>query len=125
MFSLIAIMIGVAVCMIAAHELGHVVATRILGGRWLGVAHKGFMVGVKLAVKPLSPGQLAITLAAGPAAEIFVTVAASLVYPQHTSLWVLIFALQWIGNVIPWGIIPNDGSRLLQLYRRGVIDSPQ
>lgn len=125
MLNLIALMILVAAAMIVAHELGHVAATRMMGGRWLGVARQGFLVGVKLSVAPLSPRQVAATLAAGPTAELLVTMAASVLYPRESTLWLLILALQWIGNVIPWGIIPNDGTRLWQLYKRGAIESPR
>lgn len=118
-------MLLVACAMIAAHELGHVVSTRLLGGTFLGIQRKGFLVGVRLSVQFLSRKQIAVTLAAGPAAEVLVTALVSWLAPQYAALWVLLLALQWIGNVIPWGLIPNDGTRLWQLWRRGAIEIPQ
>lgn len=123
MLSTIFLMLLVALAMLAAHEAGHVAVTRMLGGRWLGFARQGFLIGVRLSVEDLSLGQLALTLAAGPAAEMVVTAAAIVVMPQDGALWFLILALQWIGNVIPWHVIPNDGTRLWQLWRDGSIQS--
>ncbi|PSR23942.1 MAG: hypothetical protein C7B45_01265 [Sulfobacillus acidophilus] len=119
----ILVLLWVACMMIAAHELGHVVVTRILGGRWLGVEHQGWMVGVRLSVRSLSNRQIAVTLLAGPSAEIFVVAMASIIAPQYFHWWVLLLLVQWIGNVIPWGIIPNDGTRLWQLWRHRTIES--
>ena len=119
----IANIIIVALTMLLAHEVGHVGATRLLGGQWLGVTHKGVLVGVRLAVQTLSPRQVAITLAAGPLAEILIAIVATLMAPTQEWLWGLLLGLQWIGNVVPWGIIPNDGTRLWQLWRHGSIQT--
>jgi hypothetical protein len=118
MLETIFVLLLVACTMIIAHELGHVVVTWMVGGRWLGVERQGWMIGVRLSVATLSQRQIGLTLAAGPAAEIVVVAAASTVAPQYFHWWVVLLLLQWIGNVIPWGIIPNDGTRLWQLWRR-------
>lgn len=118
-------MLVVACAMLAAHEAGHVIATQWLGGRWLGVERKGFLIGVRLSIGSLSVPRIALTLAAGPIAEILVTTTAWIIRPQDYALWVLLLALQWIGNVIPWHVIPNDGTRLWQLWKQGAIETPQ
>ena len=121
MLHIVFTMFIVACAMLAAHEFGHVVVTKLLGGQWLGVERQGFLIGVRLSVDSLSISQVALTLAAGPAAEIVIVLICSLVAPQYYALWVLILALQWIGNVIPWHVIPNDGTRLWQLWQHGMI----
>lgn len=123
MLHIVFIMLIVACAMLVAHELGHVVVTRMLGGQWLGVERQGFLIGVQLSVDRLSTSQVALTLAAGPAAEILIVLICSLVAPQYYALWVLILAFQWIGNVIPWHVIPNDGTRLWQLWQHGIIST--
>ena len=122
MLNTVFMLLVVACAMVAAHEAGHALLTRALGGRFLGIHVRGFLVGVRLSVKTLSTRQVAWTLAAGPFAEILVVLAAIVISPKNIHWWLLILALQWIGNLTPWGLIPNDGTRLWQLWRRGAID---
>lgn len=113
-----------ACAMVIAHEAGHVLMACALGGRWLGVEFKGYMLGVKLSVKGLSVRQIACTLVAGPVAEALVAGTATLVWPKDLPLWFLVLILQWIINLIPWGLFPSDGTRLLQIWREGAHWSP-
>ena len=119
MLGTLTLLFVVMAAMLLAHELGHVASTQLLGGRFLGVQTRGLMIGVRLSVSSLSTRQVALTLAAGPAAELPVAVAAVALFPHDYQWWILILALQWMGNVIPWGMIPNDGTRLWQMWKRG------
>lgn len=47
-------LIIVAVAMVVAHETGHVLMTRVLGGRFHGVVFRGAAIGVRLTVDGLS-----------------------------------------------------------------------
>ncbi|NMP24443.1 M50 family metallopeptidase [Sulfobacillus harzensis] len=108
----------VAILMLAAHEAGHVVLTRFLGGRWLGIEFKGIMVGVRLSVKSLSLKQIAWTLAAGPLSETYIVVLACLWRPHDAHWFLLLLGLEWVLNLTPWGLFPNDGTRLWRLWRK-------
>ncbi len=110
-------LLALACAMVLAHETGHVVVTRLLGGRWLGVEFRGWMLGVRLSVKSLSLRQVAWTLVAGPLAEAMVVAAFALIWPAELNWWLLILGLQWMMNLIPWGLIPNDGTRLWRILR--------
>lgn len=108
----------VAVAMLVAHEAGHIILTRVLGGQWLGIEFKGLMLGVRLSVKSLSLKQIAWTLMAGPLFEAYVVGIAALWRPPEAHWFLLLLALQWLINLFPWGIIPNDGTRLWRLWRK-------
>lgn len=107
----------VAVTMLVAHEAGHVILTRVLGGQWLGIEMKGLMLGVRLSVKSLSLKQIAWTLIAGPLSEAYVIGLASLWRPVEAHWFFLLLALEWLINLTPWGIFPNDGTRLWRIWR--------
>ncbi|MCY0878493.1 MAG: hypothetical protein OWU84_06105 [Firmicutes bacterium] len=118
-------LLAIACAMVLAHELGHVVITHALGGRWLGVEFKGLMLGVRLSVAPLSLRQIAWTLAAGPLAEACVAVGAAALWPEDLRWWLWMLSAQWLFNLFPWGLVPNDGTRLLRLWRHGSVDAPR
>ena len=80
----------VVVSMVLAHETGHVLITRFLGGRWLGIEFRGYMLGVRLSVKSLSLRQIAWTLIAGPLAEGIVVAIANLIWTADTRGFLLL-----------------------------------
>lgn len=114
-------LIIVAVTMLLAHEAGHVLSTRMMGGHWLGVQCKGFMIGVRLSITALTHRQVAWTLAAGSISESLVTAFASLIWPHESRWFFLILSLEWLLNLTPWGIISNDGTRLWRLWRNHTV----
>lgn len=118
---MIMMLIAVAVALVVAHELAHVVTTLALGGRFEGVVVKHVLaVGVKIRVDGLSARQIMLTLLAAPVAELGVTITASVLAPSARSLWLLLIMVQWGANWVPWWGFPNDGWRLWQLVRDGV-----
>ncbi|MCY0900441.1 MAG: M50 family metallopeptidase [Firmicutes bacterium] len=117
-------LLAMACVLVLAHELGHVLLTHAMGGRWLGIEFRGFMLGVRLSVTSLSLRQVAWTLIAGPLAEALVTFIAALIWPEHLRWWLVLLSVQWTLNLIPWGLIPNDGTRLLRLWLYGTTESP-
>lgn len=111
---------GVAVVMIVAHELAHVVATLAFGGRFDGVVVKHVLaVGVKIQVDGLSAQQIAWTLIAAPIAEVLVVAVAFAIRPQAWALWLLLLGLQWAMNFTPWPWFSTDGRKLLRLMQHG------
>lgn len=121
MLTLLVPLVVVASLMVTAHESAHILLTRLLGGRWLGLEFRGLMVGVRLSVKSLTLTQVAWTLAAGPLAEALVVALAMWVWPRDWAWWLFMLSLQWVVNVIPWGLIPNDGTRLWKILRQGAL----
>ncbi len=107
----------VAVSMILAHEGAHVLVNRLLGGQFRRVVFRGLAVGVELIVTGLSPTAVAWTLIAGPLAEALVAGAAAILAPRANAWWLLLLAVQWGANVVPWGFFPNDGTRLWRLWK--------
>ena len=113
-------LMGVAVVMVVAHEMAHVVSTLAFGGRFEGVIVKHVLaVGVKIRVDGLSARQIAWTLIAAPVAELLVVAAATIIRPQAWALWLLLLGLQWLMNWTPWPWFPTDGRKLLRLVRQG------
>lgn len=111
------LLMGVAFAFIIAHEAGHVVTTKLLGGHWLGVECRGFLVGVRLALDSLTPPKVAATLAAGSLAEALVAMTAMAIWPRFIVWWATLLLAEWAMNLIPWGFISNDGTRLWKLLR--------
>lgn len=112
---------GVACALFIAHESGHVMATRLLGGRWLGVAWHGPLVGVRLSLDGLSPRQVALTLMCGPLAETLCAAVALAIWPSRLPWWLMLLAVEWLANLAPWGFVSNDGTRLWRLWRTGMV----
>jgi hypothetical protein len=115
-------LLGVAAVLIVLHEAGHMLATRALGGRILGLVWRGFAVGVWLDVAALSPAAVAWTLIAGPAAEALGAGALAACWPTARPAVLGIGALDLLLNAIPWGLVPNDGTRLWRWWRTGRIE---
>ena len=108
----------VAVSMVVIHESGHILITRLLGGRFHHVVFRGWAVGVQLTLDGLSQQSVAWTLLAGPLAEAIVVGVAVATDPRHVQWWAFLLLTQWIVNLVPWGVVPNDGTRLWQLWRQ-------
>lgn len=112
--------VGVAMALLVAHEAGHAVAARAVGGRWAGVVRRGvWAVGVRIRVDGLSRRRIAVTLLAAPAAELLVLLAAWRLWPPDGAWWALLGAVQWGVNGLPWPGLPTDGRRLWALWRTG------
>lgn len=107
----------VALGLLVMHEIGHIVATVRSGGQFLGVVFRGFAVGVKLEVSPLSTRQRLWSQAAGPLAEVMaallLTGAAGLaLVPLHLVPWVWgVVAVDGLVNLAPWWG-QNEGARI-------------
>ncbi len=97
------LLLMVAVSMVVAHESGHILITRLLGGRFHRVVFRGWAIGVQLTVDGLSPQSVAWTLLAGPLAEALVFGAAVATDLQNAQWWALLLFTQWIVNLVPWG----------------------
>ena len=112
----------VAQGLIVVHELGHIVATVRSGGRFLGLVFRGFAVGVKLEVSPLSTRQRLWSQAAGPLAEVAAALAltgAALlsVVPLHLMPWIWgVVGVDGLVNLAPWWG-QNDGARIRTQWR--------
>lgn len=109
--------IGLAVGLLILHEAGHVLATWAWGGRFDGLAWSGWGIGVRLTVDTLTPRQQAWTVAAGPFAEWVGVGLVALGWPAGLPLALGIAGVQAFANLIPWGRIPNDGTRLWWAWR--------
>jgi hypothetical protein len=107
----------VALGLIVVHEVGHIVATVRSGGRFLGLVVRGFAVGVKLEVSPLSTRQRLWSQAAGPLAEVaaaFALTGAAVLalVPPHLVSWTWgVVLLDALLNLTPWWG-QNDGARI-------------
>lgn len=113
-------LLAVAIGMVVIHEAAHVVTTMAIGGRFEGVVVKHVLaVGVKIRVDDLSARQVALTLIAGPLAEVLVVAAAWMLVPGYGLLWLGLMAIQWTMNLVPWPWFANDGRKLLRLVQLG------
>jgi len=112
-FASLALMFG----LLAAHEAGHVLTTLAWGGRWTGVVWSGWGVGVRLTLDGLTPRQQVWTVAAGPLAEWVGVAIVAWLWPAGLSWALTVTVLQTVVNGIPWGIVPNDGTRLWRAWR--------
>ena len=112
----------VAGVLILGHELAHIVTTVLCGGRFQGLVFKGFAVGVRLDVTPLSVQQRIGTGWAGMATE--VVLAGLIAGGALAGLWSTTMALWAVGlavfdmllNLGPWWA-HNDGARIRAWHR--------
>lgn len=92
----------------AVHELGHLIAIRLTGGRVSKIElHAG---GARILTEPMEPGQELLCAMAGPAAGLL-TVLAWRVFPELAAAGLI----QSVFNLLPLGQL--DGSRILECLR--------
>ncbi len=108
--------------LILVHELGHIVMAQCVGlTRPPRLKMRGLLaIGVAIDTTHFTPKAIAYTLIAGSWAEWVLIPAIFLEGLRYAPLLGVLIAAHWLLNWIPWGIFPNDGTRLWRLWRRGV-----
>ena len=87
------------------HELGHLLALKIAGGRVLSIRLRSF--GARIEAAPMSPGRTALCSLAGPAAGAL-TIFTYKTFPELA----LVGLVQTVFNLLP--VYPLDGGRALR-----------
>ena len=87
------------------HELGHLLALKIAGGRVLSIRLRSF--GARIEATPMSPGRAALCALAGPAAGAL-TIFAYKFFPELA----LAGLVQTVFNLLP--VYPLDGGRAMR-----------
>lgn len=101
------------------HELGHITAIRLLGGRVKAIRLTAMGAEMELdGSAPLSYGKEALAAAAGPAASFLVAYAAA---GMHQFLFAGLSMTAGLFNVLP--IWPLDGGRVLLCMLYGAMES--
>jgi len=121
---MIGMLLGLAAGLVLVHEAGHIAATLRYGGRWQGVVFRGWAVGVRLDVTPLSLRQRLATAWAGPLAEAGAAALLAAVLAWHGADRVTVAAAPAVAaadglvNLAPWWPA-NDGARI-RAWRRAL-----
>ena len=107
--------VGVVI-LLMIHEIGHIAAAYIYGGQWLGFQGTFWGIGVRLDLSSSPPPARWRTLVAGPLAEWLAIVTAGSLWSSDWRVWICLGLTNALLNVVPWGVIPNDGTQLLRYW---------
>ncbi|PSR27240.1 MAG: hypothetical protein C7B46_19540 [Sulfobacillus benefaciens] len=103
--------------LVLVHELGHIIMAQCVGVKTPPkIKIRGIVaIGVAIDTSKLSRRAIAYTLIAGSWAEWILIPAIFIEGSHYAPLLVILIAAHWAFNWIPWGILPNDGTRLWRL----------
>jgi hypothetical protein len=113
----------IAAGLITVHELGHILATVVLGGRFKGLVFRGFALGVKLDLSRLTLRDRLSTVWAGIGAETLAVLGLGVleecgVVNLHLFAWAtLVLAIDAFLNLGPWWK-DSDGSLIRRWQAR-------